>query len=66
MESVQSQTKDLKMNTSNGNINVFPNQKKQQCHQGPYDKTLPLFLQQQQVKGNGDAAKNTSSEPMFV
>lgn len=41
-------------------INEFPNQKEEQRHQSPHDKTLPLLLQKQQVKGNGYAATTIS------
>ncbi len=45
-------------------INEFPNQKEEQRHQSPHDKTLPLLLQIQQVKGNGYAATTISKQSL--
>lgn len=55
-------SKGHKNNLRQRKIYEFPNQKEQQRHQSPHDKTLPLLLQQQQVKGNGYAAKSISKQ----
>lgn len=61
---LKSDTKTIQQPKMDTDINEFPNQKEKQCHQSPRDKTLPLLLQKQQVKGNGYAAETNSKQSL--
>lgn len=57
-------TKTIQQPKIDTEINEFPNQKEEQRHQSPHDKTLPLLLQKQQVKGNGYAATTINKQSL--